>query len=63
MKWWRSERLKSFKERRFEMRLVPKLELGNALVLEAPASQTLTKQSFADTGIPKLELGSEVLMA
>ena len=44
--------------------LVPKLQLGHALAGEAPASRRRvarhrTKRSFADNGVPKLELGYE----
>jgi hypothetical protein len=39
--------------------LVPKLQLGNTGVSEAPASAATTKQSFADKCVPKLELGNE----
>jgi VIT1/CCC1 family predicted Fe2+/Mn2+ transporter len=47
--------------------LAPKLQLGSALVLEAPASRwrlrmsgrTLAKQSFEDKCVPKLELWNE----
>ena len=42
--------------------LVPKLRLGNALVLEAPASSVAGARrsgSCADKGIPKPELGNE----
>jgi hypothetical protein len=51
--------------------LVPKLELGDALVSEAVlrkrgnkehrgTNEKQTKQTFQDVGIPKLELGNEV---
>jgi hypothetical protein len=45
--------------------LVPKLQLGNALVwrnlhfANLALTTAISKQSFRDTGIPKLELGNE----
>ena len=55
---------------KLQLSLVPKLQLGNAIVCEAPASNAsptamarlcpnLTKQSFGDKCVPKLELGNE----
>ncbi|EDY16945.1 hypothetical protein CfE428DRAFT_5574 [Chthoniobacter flavus Ellin428] len=47
--------------RRSDFTLVPKLQLGNAPVCEAPASSAVVPGcgSIRDRDIPKLELGNE----